>query len=424
MKKKESILIALFISVTQLCIAQTNKTDELKNLVNASFNHFPKIAEVDNSILIAQEKIKLTELNKQPDFTADAAYSYVKPKIELPINGNKFQFAPVNNFNAALNGTYTLVDFGRLKAALQQSKNELTFAKHNKELVQHQLAYQVANIYYYSIYIKKAIEIQDTILNTLAENKRIIESQLKNGTALEIDLLSIQSSIDAEENRKTELRTMLRKQEILMEYATGTKSITGSSFDLGILNIEIDKMQLSNPELTLAQDKVDQAKQDISIVSMKYRPVMGLRASMGTRNGYIPNISEMRFNYLGGLSFSMPIYNGGKIKQQVKLQEKLADQQSLSLESMKKTLEKDINQSLEEFKSAKERLSRSNSQIEVARTANKLAMSKLRNGTGTHLETTTANTNLQRTLLNQLQLEYQVCNAQLEVARLSGKKFW
>jgi len=285
----------------------------------------------------------------------------------LPINGNTFQFAPVNNFNAALNGSYTLLDFGRLKAAVQQSKNELTIAQHNKDLVQHQLAYQVASIYYYSIYIKKAIEIQDTILNTLEENKRIIESQLKNGTALEIDLLSIQSSIDAEENRKTELKTMLRKQEILMEYATGIKSIAGSSFDLGALNIEIDKLELSNPELTLAQDKVDQAKQDVSIVSMKYRPVLGLRASMGTRNGYIPNISEMRFNYLGGVSFSMPIYNGGKIKQQVKLQEKLVDQQSLVMESIKKTLEKDLQQSMEELKSAKERLSRSNSQIEVAK---------------------------------------------------------
>ena len=424
MKKKVSIVFVWLISLIQLLNAQTNKTDELKNLVNASFNHFPKMAEVDNTILVAQEKIKLTELNKQPDFTADASYAYVKPKIELPINGNTFQFAPVNNFNAALNGTYTFLDFGRLKAALQQSNNELTFAKHNKELVQHQLAYQVANIYYYSIYIKKAIEIQDTILNTLAENKHIIESQLKNGTALEIDLLSIQSSIDAEENRKTELKTMLRKQEILMEYATGVKSITGSSFDLGALNIEINKMELSNPELTLAQDKVDQAKQDVSIVSMKYRPVVGLRASMGTRNGYIPNISEMRFNYLGGLSFSMPIYNGGKIKQQVKLQEKLVDQQSLLMESMKKTLEKDLSQSMEELKSAKERLSRSNSQIEVAKTANRLAMSKLKNGTGTHIETTSANTNLQRTLLNQLQLEYQVCSAKLEAARLSGKKFW
>ena len=212
MKKKVSIVIALVVSFVQLLNAQTNKTDELKNLVNASFSHFPKMAEVENTILVAQEKIKLTELNRKPDFTADASYAYVKPKIELPINGNTFQFAPVNNFNAALNGTYTFLDFGRLKAALQQSNNELTFAKHNKELVQHQLAYQVASIYYYSIYIKKAIEIQDTILNTLAENKHIIESQLKNGTALEIDLLSIQSSIDAEENRKTELKTMLRKQ--------------------------------------------------------------------------------------------------------------------------------------------------------------------------------------------------------------------
>ena len=424
MKKNISLLFALMSTLTQLLIAQSTTSDELKNLITASFNHFPKIAEVDNAIIIAQEKIKLTELNKQPDFTADAAYSYVKPKIELPINGNTFQFAPVNNFNAALNGSYTLLDFGRLKAAVQQSKNELTIAKHNKDLVQHQLAYQIANIYFYSIYIKKAIEIQDIILNTLSENKRILESQIKNGTALEIDVLSIQSNIDAEENRKTELKTMLRKQEILMEYATGVKSVAGNSFELGALLNEITKIEISNPELTLAQDKVDQAKQDVSIVSMKYRPIMGLRASMGTRNGYIPNISEMRFNYLGGVSFSMPIYNGGKIKQQVKLQEKLADQQTLSLESMKKTLEKDLNQSLEELNSAKERLSRSNSQIEVAKTANKLAMSKLKNGTGTHLETTTANTNLQRSLLNQLQLQFQVCNAQLEVARLSGKKFW
>lgn len=424
MKKKEKMLIVLFVVFTQTLIAQSNKIEELKTLVNASFTHFPKIAEVDNAIVIAEEKIKLTELNRQPDFTADASYSYIKPKIELPINGNKFQFAPVNNFNAALNGTYTLVDFGRLKAAIQQSKNELTLAQHNKELIQHQLAYQIANIYYYFIYVKKAIAIQDTILNTLAENKRIIESQLKNGTALEIDLLSIQSSIDAEENRKTELTTLLRKQEIMMEYATGMKSVTGSSFDMGSLNIEINNLPLNNPELMIAKDRLDQARQDVSIVSMKYKPIMGLRASMGTRNGYIPNINEMRFNYLGGLSFSMPIYNGGKIRQQVKLQEKLANQQSLSLESMKKTVQKDINQSLEDLKSAKERLSRSNSQIEVARAANKLAMSKLKNGTGTHLETTTANTNLQRTLLNQLQLEFQVCNAQLEVARLTGKKFW
>jgi outer membrane protein TolC len=53
-----------------------------------------------------------------------------------------------------------------------------------------------------------------------------------------------------------------------------------------------------------------------------------------------------------------------------------------------------------------------------------LANNKLIHGTGTHLEVTSANTNLQRALLNQLQLEFQVCSAQIEYARLTGVKYW
>ena len=80
--------------------AQTTAPKELKSLAEASFNHFPKIKEAENLVEIASEKIKLVTLNKQPDVTADAGYTYIRPKIELPINGEKFQFAPLNNFTA------------------------------------------------------------------------------------------------------------------------------------------------------------------------------------------------------------------------------------------------------------------------------------------------------------------------------------
>ena len=145
---------------------------------------------------------------------------------------------------------------------------------------------------------------------------------------------------------------------------------------------------------------------------------------MGSRNGYIPNISDIRFNYLAGVSFSVPLYNGGKFKQQVKIQQRLADQQGLYIESMKQTLNKDIKQSLTDLKSSEERLKRTSSQIDMAQAASKLASNKLKHGTGTHLELTAANTNLQRSLLNQLQMEYQVCNAKLEIGRLTGTRFW
>ena len=419
-----SITAAFIIIGSLKSIGQTTAPKELKSLVEASFNHFPKFKEADNLVDIATEKIKLVSLNNQPDVTADAGYTYIRPKIELPINGEKFQFAPLNNFTASFNGTYTLVDFGRLKAAITQAKNELNFTQHNKENIQHQIAYQVANIYYYMVYLKKAVGIQDTILNTLSENKKIIESQYKNGTALEIDLLSIQSTIDAEENRKIDLTTLLNKQEILLEYVSGISKISGNEFDLIQKTESISNNLVSNPEMIMLQDKLQQSKQDVSISMLKNKPVLGLRANVGSRNGYIPNISEMRLNYLAGVNFSVPIYNGGKIKQQIRVQEKLANQQSLVIESMNQTLQKDIKQTTAELLSATERLKRTNSQIALAKSASTLANNKLMHGTGTHLEVTSANTNLQRSLLNQLQLEFQVCSAQLEYARLTGVKYW
>lgn len=416
------LLIALLTSVQSK--GQVSVNNELKELVQSSFSHFPKIRETENAILIAKDRIRQVELNKRPDITVDASYSYIKPKIELPINGDKFQFAPVNNFNTALNGSYTLLDFGRIKAAIEQAKNELSFSEHNKENLQHQIAYQTANIYYYIVYLRKAIAIQDTILNTLNENKKILESQYKNGTALEIDLLSIQSTMDGEENKKTELLSLMHKQEILLEYISGASSTKGNLFDINLTSsADTNKLEL-NPELIMLNDRLMQSKQDVSISELRNRPIVGLRASMGSRNGYIPNINDMRFNYLAGLSLSVPLYNGGKFKQQVKIQQRLAYQQGLYIESMKQTLNKDIKQSLTDLKSAEERLKRTSSQIDMAQAASKLASNKLKHGTGTHLELTAANTNLQRSLLNQLQMEYQVCNARLEIARLTGARFW
>ena len=148
MAKKIAITLVVFLTIliAPSTYCQTTQTKELNTIVLNSFTHFPKIKEAENSIAIASEKIKMVELNKQPDITGDASYAYIKPKIELPINGDKFQFAPVNNFSAGLNGTYTLLDFGRIKASITQAKNELAFSQHNKENIQHQIAYQLASV--------------------------------------------------------------------------------------------------------------------------------------------------------------------------------------------------------------------------------------------------------------------------------------
>lgn len=408
--------------------AQVTVNNELKELISQSFGYFPGLKEIENTVVTAQEKLALTGLNKYPDITADASYSYIKPKIEIPLNGENFQFAPVHNLGGAVNASYLLFDFGRLRANIERSKDDLHYATHNVEYIKSQLAYQVATIYYNMVYLQKSISIQDSVLNFLTANKKMIESQLKNGTALSIDLLNIQAAIDNEENRKVDLTNNLRKQRNLLEYTTGNKQSTGNAFDFTVTltdaNSALLQAQLNNVDFVLAKDRIKQAQSDLAITKLSEKPVISFKAAAGIRNGYVPYIADMRFNYLAGVSFTVPIYNGGKNKQQQKLQQNMVRQNEMAAETLGNTYKKDIEQALADMVSNLDRIKNTSGQTEQAKAAQILAVNRFKDGTGTNLEITNASANVQRAALTKLQYEYQLTLAKLELARLMGYQYW
>jgi outer membrane protein TolC len=147
---------------------------------------------------------------------------------------------------------------------------------------------------------------------------------------------------------------------------------------------------------------------------------VGLKASMGSRNGYLPAINDPRFNYNAGIGFSLPLFNGGKTKQQIKIQEHNLSLSETNVSSLLSELEKDITAAMIDIESNEKRIKNAATQIEQAALAQKLSVSKLKNGTATPLEITSTNSDYQRALLNQLQYQYQLCNAQLELIKLTG----
>jgi outer membrane protein len=426
----KKIIIAAFILFTAVSSnAQVSVNNELKGMVNQSFGYFPRVKEIENTVVTAQEKVNLTELNRFPDVTADASYAYVRPKIEIPLNGDNFQFAPVHNIGGAFNATYPLFDFGRLQANVQRSKDDLQYARHNVDYVKSQLAYQVAAIYYSIVYLQRAVTIQDSVLGSLNENKRIVLSQLQNGTALKIDELNIQASIDNEQNRKVDLQNSLQKQLNLLEYTTGIKqSSNGTRFDFDInltdVNSALGVAETNNLDFVLAKDRIKQAESDLAVTKLAEKPTVGLKAAAGIKNGYVPYIADMRFNYMAGVSFSVPIYNGGKNKQQQKLQQTIIKQNEMAVETLSNTYKKDIEQALTDIASNLSRIKNTGGQIEQAQTAQQLATNRLKGGTGTNLEITNASANVQRAAMTKLQYEYQLCLAKLELTRLMGYQYW
>jgi outer membrane protein len=425
---KKLVLITLFTSLAASGLqAQVQVNSELKSLINKSFTYYPKVKEVENTVTTAKQKLDVVSTNT-PTVDGNVSYRFVQPKIQIPINGENFQFAPVHNVDANVGASYTLYDFGRLKANIEKAKADILLAEHNVDAVKYQLATQVSTIYYNIIFLQHAIAIQDSVLRFLAENKTVIDNKYQNGDALKFDQLNIKAQIDAEENRKVDLQNSLQKQQNLLAYTTGSKQSSGNIFDFEVALKDVDaalaETQANNVDYILAKDKIKQALSDVAISKLGDKPTVSVGAGAGFRNGYVPNVGEVRFNYNAGVALRIPIYEGGKTKKQVKLSETLVKQNELNIETLNNNYKKDLEQALTDVQSNLERITNTQGQIEQAKYAQTIAATRFKNGVGINLELTNASTNVQRAELTKLQYQYQLCLAKVELAKLIGYKYW
>lgn len=405
----------------------------LKGLINQSFTFYPKMNEVQNAIAVAQQGVVVAASNTL-NVNGEAAYTYVRPKVELglPLGANgevtTFLFAPVHAGDANVNASYTLLDFGRLKANVDKSKADLKLATDNVDYLKNQLAYQVANIYYNIVYYKKAIIIEDSVINYLQQNKRIIDSKLKNGDAIRLDLLNVQSSLDNEQNNRENLRNALQKQFVLLQYTTGVTIAEGNAFDFDIAAFDVDAAvaaaQANNPDFQLAKDKVAQSQSELAATQLDMKPSVVLHGATGYKNGYVPEVSKLRYNYNAGVTLNVPIYSGGKMKKQIALNQLQVKQNELAIESLNNDYKRDIAQAFTDVKTNEERIRNTTGQIDAAIAAEKLAADRYLNGVGTNLEITNASTNVQRAEFSRLQYEYQLCLAKVQLSKLLGYKYW
>jgi outer membrane protein TolC len=423
---KNILFFGMLLLLSKSSFEQVKINNDLKTLINQSFSFFPKIQEVENTVKIGEEKLAMTSLNKTPDISFSSSYNFIMPKISFPINGREIQFAPVNNVSAAVGTSYTLMDFGRLKSNINKAKADIEISKDNVSIAKSQLANQIAAIFYNIIYFKKAIAIQDSIIDYFRQNKQMAENKMKSGDMIQIDVLNLQSNIDAEQNKKIELINNLNKQLNLLDYTTGSKLNNGELFDfeMDYAAAGIAIAEANNPEFKLAKDKIVSSEKDVDIAKLNSKPRLSINAATGIRNGYVPDVNQIRFNYLAGLTFSLPIYGFGKTKQQIKFQESIVKQNQLAQTSLQHNYKKDIDQTILDINSYMERIKNTESQLMATKQAEQITASRYRNGVATYLDVTAAATNVEKAAYSKLQYEYQLCLSKIELARLLGLEYW
>ena len=429
------VIIIALTSINLLSAQELSVPKELKKFVEQSFLKYPRVGEMKDQVALNEVKVGLGKTAYFPTAMGDLSYrqQFPTPLIEFPSGDGQMQqikIQPADNYNASISLAQPLIDL-RVNSLLNKAKSDLNVSKDNLEGFKITLAYQVAQIYYSIVFLNKSLEVQQEQINLLQSNMQQINVKVKNGAALKYDLVSTEVKYTNTVNFYTELKAQLDKQYNMLGMLTGVEGkdyLTDTSFNYSVFNMVTDSLSAiayrNNPDIRIAGDKIKSAGWDIISAERGRLPVLNLQAGLGYRNGFMPDIDLINFNYFVGLGVTIPILSSSRPGFQRKMAVINHDASQHALETQKATLHKDLLNAMDDIRKNQKKLASADTLIKQAQLAHNLADERYKYGVITNLELLTAVSNYKDAQLSQLQFEYNLLLSRMDLCRLAGIRWW
>jgi outer membrane protein TolC len=318
-----------------------------------------KIAIENNyGVVITKNQIEVGKLNNTwgnagalPVISATGNKTLATNSIEQELqNGTsiKRSGASVNNMNAGLAVSWRFFDGMRMFATKKrleelQKMGELSFRKMVNETT-----YNVIATYYLIVSLKQQTKATKDMIGLYEERLKIADARFSIGTGNKPDVL--QAKVDLNEQQSSLLRIdnniNLNKTNLntILARDPATKFETADSFELSapvdFISLQ-QKIAQQNPDIMLAQSNLA-----VLIQSKKELYSLGLpSATLNTNYNFIRNKSAAGFTLLNqtygpsaSIGISIPIFNGGVAKQQLKVADINIKNQTIANEQLKNQL--------------------------------------------------------------------------------------
>ena len=429
------VIISILFSITRISAQDLKVPAELKHFVEQSFQKFPRVGEMNEMVNLNEAKVGLGKTAFLPTAMGDLSYrlQYPTPAIEFPSASGQIQqikIQPADNYNASITLVQPIIDL-RVNSLLNKAKSDLDLSKDNLEGFKINLAYQVAQIYYSIIFLNKSVVVQQEQINLLQSTLQQIKVKVKNGDALNYDLVSTEVKYANAGNFYTDLKSQLDKQYNILGMLTGISGkdyLNETAFNSTVFNLMTDSLSdiafRNNPEIRIAGDKIKSTSWDIVSAERIRLPSLNLLTGLGYKNGFMPNIDAVNFNYFVGFGVTIPIFSASRPGFQRKLAVINHDASKLALETQKVILNKDLLNALDDIHKNQKKLASADTLIKQAQLAQVLATDRYKFGVITNLELLTAVSNFKEAQLGQLQFEYNLLLSRMDLCRLAGIRWW
>ncbi|ALD21987.1 TolC family protein [Hymenobacter sp. DG25A] len=394
----------------------------------------PSITSLEEEVNAATSRVQQTRGGFLPQVTGTATYTRIDPvvKLQLAPDAPEFQLAPNNNYDAHITLQYGLLDFGKKEASYNLAESRRLTAQDQIAVTRRDLAYAAAQAYYNILFVRESIKVQDQQIASLRQHEREMEKRVEGGVSTKFDVTTTQVRITQAENVKIDLQNQLRNQQVQLarllhkpEYVEvpvrGTLAFQPQAVDV---EAALARATETRPEIKMARDAENTAAMNLKFVERSNKPVLGVGAQLGGKNGYLPNLEKFRPNSVGVVQLSVPIYDGNKNKnQRVEAQANIRGAQA-RIQDAQEQVRADVRQAANNLQSSTARYNNAVVQINQASDALTRAKARYRYDVGTNLDVLDAETSLAQARLARLQAIYNYTQGQYQLKRATGEQIW
>lgn len=406
----------------------------LEGTVQSVLDANPAITTLEEELNAAGSRVTQVKGGFLPQVTGTATYTRIDPVVKLKLSPDapEFQFSPNNNYDTHITLQYGLLDFGKKDATYNLAESRRLTAQDNITVARRDLSYSAVQAYYNILFVRESIRVQDAQIKSLQAHRAEMQKRVEGGVSTKFDVTTTDVRITQAQNTKIDLQNQLDNQQVQLARllhkpqtelrpVRGTFAYQPQAVDV---NAALTQASANRPEVKLARDAEQTANLNLKLIEKSNMPLLGIGGQVGGKNGYLPNLDQFRFNTAASVQLQVPIYDGGRNKnQRVEALANIRGAQSRILDTQEQ-INSDVRQAANNMQSATARYDNSLLQISQATDALTRAKARYRYDVGSNLDVLDAETSLAQARLARLQAIYNYTLGQYQLKRATGEQIW
>jgi outer membrane protein TolC len=387
-----SILVALVLKT--ISNAQiTSDSLSYKKAIEMVVLHNPLIKQAEEKSNGSVWKEKLATSAYLPNVSAAASVTKLYPMQEFDFGTMHIQMVPDFSMDYGVKVNQLIYDFGKTNDNQGLTKTNSEINRLNIEQLKQQLAMSATGNFFTLVYIQSAIDIKSDEIKTLKQHLQFVENKQRTGSATQYEILSTKVRISVNETQLTDLQTSLQVQLSHLNKLMDTTNFTFVVKD----DLLVDKPMATadslfnfafthRDEALLVEKKASIAEWNYKLAGSQYKPSLMFIGSTGFKNGYLPEVNKLQYNYLAGLSLNIPIFDGNRKHINQQIAGSGIAEVNFEKENIRNTISDEVKENYVSLQLAEQKIKQFTVQLEQANEAYEHAQANFKVGAITNLD--------------------------------------